>query len=345
MRILFLGEPLANAVQWMKALEKEGGADILNWHLTGTGKIQRVTQWLRAVFTIRKISKDYSPDIIIGYRTTSYGFLAALSGIKPCIIAAQGETDVWPPQHWTAPLKAFLVRYAIRKSDLIHAWGPNIAKTLTAYGATQQQLLILPRGVDMIRFSFSPKKPTDLFEMVTTRSLSPEYHHDIILRALAQVKQNGIPFHYTIIGKGPLLHDLQQLILNLGLTEEVEMVGSIPNENLPDYLQRSHLYIAMPETEGISASLFEAMACGCFPIVSDLPANQLYIENKKNGLLVSVKNTDSLAEAIINVCSDVQWMNEASIKNRAIIEENADLSKNIRVFMDRYRELISVCAE
>lgn len=345
MRILFLGEPLANAVHWMKALEKEGGAEVLNWHLTGTGKIQRVAQWLRAVFTIRKISKEYSPDIIIGYRTTSYGFLAALSGIKPCIIAAQGETDVWPPQHWTAPLKAFLVRYAIRKSDLIHAWGPNIAKTLTDYGATQKQLLVLPRGVDTKEFSFSLNKPTDLFEMVTTRSLFPEYHHDVILQALARVKQKAIPFHYTIVGKGPLLHDLEQLIRRLGLTREVEIVGSIPNENLPVYLQRSHLYIAMPETEGISASLFEAMACGCFPIVPDLPANHLYIVNGKNGLLVPVKNTDTLAEAIINVCSDVQWMSEASISNRAVVEENADLSKNIKVFMDRYRELISVCAE
>jgi hypothetical protein len=34
--------------------------------------------------------------MIIAERTTSYGFLAALSGIKPSAIAQQGKTDLWP---------------------------------------------------------------------------------------------------------------------------------------------------------------------------------------------------------------------------------------------------------
>src|ERR1044071_8641860 len=106
MRILFLGEPLANALHWMNALEKKGGAEVINWHLSGSTKLARVVQWVFAVFAIRRIARDYNPDVIIGYRTTSYGFLAALSGIRPCVIAAQGETDVWPPNHWTAFFKA-----------------------------------------------------------------------------------------------------------------------------------------------------------------------------------------------------------------------------------------------
>lgn len=346
MRILFLGEPLANAVHWMKALEEKGGAEVLNWHLTGKNRVQRIAQWFLGVFTIRRISRKYAPDIIIGYRTTSYGFLAALSGIKPCVIAAQGETDVWPPGHWTAPLKAFLVRFAVKRSDLIHAWGPNIAQTLIGYGAAPKQLLILPRGVDTKRFSYKPEKPTGSTRMVTTRSLFPEYHHNLILRALARVKKSGISFQYTIIGKGILWAELHQLIQSLDLSNEVEMIGNISNENLPPYLHQSHLYVAMPETEGVSASLFEAMACGCFPVVSDLPANQLLIKHEQNGLFVPVMDEDALVRALILACQNVQLRNEAIQYNRALIEENADLEKNIRTFMERYQELtVKVCAE
>ena len=34
--------------------------------------------------------------MVIAERTTSYGFLAALSGVKPVAIAQQGRTDLWP---------------------------------------------------------------------------------------------------------------------------------------------------------------------------------------------------------------------------------------------------------
>jgi hypothetical protein len=34
--------------------------------------------------------------MVIAERTTSYGFLAALSGVKPVAIAQQGITDLWP---------------------------------------------------------------------------------------------------------------------------------------------------------------------------------------------------------------------------------------------------------
>jgi hypothetical protein len=42
-----------------------------------------------AIFKIRKIIKAQRPDMVIAERTTSYGFLAALSGVKPVTIATR----------------------------------------------------------------------------------------------------------------------------------------------------------------------------------------------------------------------------------------------------------------
>jgi hypothetical protein len=43
------------------------------------------------------------PDMVIAERTTSYGFLAALSGVKPVAIAQQGITDLWPENRFHYP--------------------------------------------------------------------------------------------------------------------------------------------------------------------------------------------------------------------------------------------------
>jgi glycosyltransferase involved in cell wall biosynthesis len=52
----------------------------------------------------------------------------------------------------------------------------------------------------------------------------------------------------------------------------------------------------MPTTEGVSASLFEAMACNCYPIVSNIAGNQSWITHRNNGQLITVDDSEMLAE-------------------------------------------------
>jgi hypothetical protein len=68
---------------------------------------------------LKKGIKKQRPDMVIAERTTSYGFLAALSGVKPVAIAQQGITDLWPEKSISLPLKKCY--YAFKKRFLI-AW-------------------------------------------------------------------------------------------------------------------------------------------------------------------------------------------------------------------------------
>jgi glycosyltransferase involved in cell wall biosynthesis len=78
----------------------------------------------------------------------------------------------------------------------------------------------------------------------------------------------------------------------------------------------------MPSTEGVSASLFEAMACGCFPIVSDLPGNRHWIQQKVNGILVASENATKLADELQWVFKNNELTQKAIIANRKFIEEH-----------------------
>jgi hypothetical protein len=63
--------------------------------------------------------------MVIAERTTSYGFLAALSGVKPVAIAQQGKTDLWPEKSISLPLKKLLLQYyAFKKSRFNSCLGP-----------------------------------------------------------------------------------------------------------------------------------------------------------------------------------------------------------------------------
>ncbi|RDI58233.1 glycosyltransferase [Flavobacterium glaciei] len=345
-KILFLGESYrADAITWMNGLKEFGDFEIITWELKMPSdcfknRILRIFEFELAIFKIRKLIQLQKPDMVIAERTTSYGFLAALSGVKPVAIAQQGRTDLWPETSILLPLKKMIQNYAFKKADLIHAWGPVMTISMMEAKVDMNKVLILPKGIDLEKFSNQNSANPEKICAIVTRSLLPEYRHDIILKAFAILNQKGTDFVLTIIGDGAQLETLKNLAKNLGIENKVKFTGRIPNTELPKLLQESNIYISMPITEGVSASLFEAMATNCYPIVSDIAGNQSWIKHKENGQLVPVDDYKVLAEELIWAFENNKQRNEAVLKNRIFIKKNADYSTNMKIIAQKYHEII-----
>ncbi|MCC9017038.1 glycosyltransferase [Flavobacterium lipolyticum] len=346
-KILFLGESYrADAITWMKGLEEFGDFEICSWELqtpnhSKLSRYKRILEYLFSPLSIRKKIKQEKPDMIIAERTTSYGFLAAISGMHPIAIAQQGRTDLWPEGSLLLPFKKFIQKHAFKKADLIHAWGPVMTISMKAIGVDMSKVLVLPKGIDLSLFTPSINNSVKI-EAIVTRSLQPEYRHDSILKAFGILHQKGIDFTLTIVGNGTRLQSLKDLTAALQIENKVFFTGRIPNTELPKLLQQSNTYISMPITEGVSASLFEAMACNCYPIVSDIPGNQSWIRHRKNGQLIEIDNIEMLAEELIWSFENSELRNQAILQNQKFVEENANYSTNMKIISDRYHELLNL---
>jgi len=84
------------------------------------------------------------------------------------------------------------------------------------------KVLVLPKGINLDFFQFQEVKDTQFINAIVTRSLLPEYKHDIILKAFSILKQNNLPFKLTIVGNGILLDSLKNLAKTLNI--EINMV-------------------------------------------------------------------------------------------------------------------------
>jgi glycosyltransferase involved in cell wall biosynthesis len=346
-KILFLGESYrADAITWMNGLKEFGDFEIITWELKTPSncihnRILRIFEFELAIFKIRKIIKTQQPDMVIAERTTSYGFLAALSGVKPVAIAQQGRTDLWPEKSISLPLKKLIQNYAFKKADLIHAWGPVMTVSMMQANVNMNKVMVLPKGIDLEKFGNTNNANPEKICAIVTRSLLPEYRHDIILKSFAILNQKGMDFVLTIIGNGTQLSVLKELAQKLNIEDKVNFTGRIPNTALPKLLQQSNIYISMPITEGVSASLFEAMATNCYPIVTDILGNQSWIKHRENGQLVPVDDFKILAEELIWAFENNKYRNEAVLKNRTFVEQNADYNINMRIIAKKYHELIN----
>lgn len=348
MKIGFIGDANSvNSRSWLaglKAIDQE--LEIIYWpkEIKRKGLISRAVGILRSVNPLQYWLLEEKPDLIIGYRTTSYGYLAVKSKFRPVVIACQGETDLFGVPFFIAPIKKFFKRYSVKNADLIHAWGANMVPSLLSHGANENKILVLPRGIDLSHFTF-PHRRHDLrvnspLRIIVTRSLSPEYHHDVIIRAASILKKNSIPFLIKFVGDGPSKESLISLTQNLGLSNEIKFIGKVSHDLVKEFLHTSNIYVSMPETEGTSMSLLEAMACGLFPIVTDLPANRNWVQNNVNGFLIELNNQLELATRLQELHQGGNNNINLLKSNRLLVEQKADIRKNMALFLSSYRKLV-----
>ncbi len=347
-RILFLGETFrADAITWMEGLKEYGDFEIVTWELKKSGKgfynrFLRFIEFFTCIFVIKKIIKDQQPDMVIAERSTSYGFLASICGVRPIAIAQQGITDLWPINSTTYYFKKKIQQMAFKKADLIHAWGEVMAVSMRKHHVDMNKVMILPKGINLLQFENENIASEQKIEAIVTRSLFPEYCHAVILKAFAILNNQNVDFKLTIIGDGNQNRILQELSKNLKISEKVIFTGRIPNTELPKLLQKSNIYISMPTTEGVSSSLFEAMASSCYPIVTDIPGNQAWIRHRENGQLIEVNNIQLLAEEILWAFHNLDYRKKVVEKNKTFVQKNANYAINMKIISEKYHELINL---
>lgn len=359
MRVCFLADAgSVNTRNWVNAFAQDLGHEVHVVSVNRTGQFappvvlhhlgtETGTQdplgklgYIRNIRRIRRIVQKVSPDILVGYRVVSYGYVGARTGFRPLVVVPQCR-DMIPPRRSLHSLpRRMLAVTAIREASLLHAWASHIADRLVELGADPEKILTCPRGIDLRKFSRPSEGASAEFTVVSTRGLRSHYGVDIVLRAsrLASEKLGNVPT--AVAGAGEAESELKELVRDLGTATDVWFAGEIPNEELPSLLRRSDVYVSAVRNDGVSASLLEAMACGCFPIVTDNAANRLWVDDGINGFLIAAPDPEMFAAAIVRAMGDPALRLRAQDANRAIVERRADIRVNMRTISDAYHKLV-----
>lgn len=343
MNILFLGETYrADAQTWIKGIEKNSGVKISTLEVKPSkSRLRRLLLMLFFFGSIVKINRTQW-DLVLAERSTSYGFFALFIRAKVRIVAQQGITDAYPVTGFSGVIKRAIKGIVYKNVDWIHAWGHVMVPAMLNAGADPAKIQVLAKGINLEHYKGLKSNSSKTKKIgIVTRSLFPDYRHEDILRAIDLVRKTFPEVLVLIVGDGVLRADLESLAVELGITEHVKFLGRVPNIELPQLLSKSDFYLSVPISEGVSASLFEAMATLNFPIVSDLPAYKAFIKDQINGILVPVGNPAALAEAILRFLNNPDKYESAVSKNREFIEASVDFDQNMEVIYQKYITLLN----
>jgi glycosyltransferase involved in cell wall biosynthesis len=125
---------------------------------------------------------------------------------------------------------------------------------------------------------------------------------DLLIEAANDlVKVKGlINVKFFIAGEGSSRKFLEELILNLNLSENVFLLGNMNREWIYENLYRYDLFIQPSRLEGFGLTVAEAMAAKVPVLASDIEGPAEILENGKHGILFENNNSEDLALKIKN---------------------------------------------
>lgn len=286
----------------------------------------------------RRLVQKVRPDILHAQYVTSYGLAGALAGWRPLVMTAWGsDVFVMPENSWTYRQ---IVRFVLGRADLITSMAPHMTEHLVERGyAAAGKILTLPFGVDTDVFNLNCRTRPHVDQpsiVVSTRR--PDYRMDVdtFVKAVPAVLKEYGNTQFIITGEGPLRKKLEMLASDLGIAGHVTFRGEISHQDMPELLGMTDVFVSTPPTDGNNISLNEAMACGVFPIATDIPANIAWIRSGKNGLLYPCRDVDKLSACIIEALRRPNWRNDIMSENWEIVCTKASWSKNMARMEDYY---------
>ncbi|WP_298976353.1 exopolysaccharide biosynthesis GT4 family glycosyltransferase EpsE [uncultured Roseobacter sp.] len=165
-------------------------------------------------------------------------------------------------------------------------------------------------GVDTETFKPDPAqrktRPEGRFEVVTVARLNNMKGHRYFLRAMAELRREGIDVHYRIAGDGPEQAAIETEIAKLGLGDHVTLLGSVDEAVVLELLQSSDALALTSINKGEAApvAVMEAMSCGVPPICSIIGGTGDMITDGEDGFLVPQKDVAAITEAARRLATD-----------------------------------------
>jgi glycosyltransferase involved in cell wall biosynthesis len=208
--------------------------------------------------------------------------------------------------------------------------GAHLSDRVNRLGAGGKRNLVTTIGVDIKQFDQARSSCRTEFTCITTRLLKKNSNVDFILEAIASVRDSQPRVHLTIVGEGPERPNLEALVRRLDLAPWVTFRGEVPNRLMPELLRTHDVYLSATASDGTSVSLLEAMACGAFPIVSDIPANRPWIRDGVTGFLVPLGHSELLTARILQAFGSPDLNARARRVNREVVEERGDYLSNMK---------------
>lgn len=204
-------------------------------------------------------------------------------------------------------------------------------------GFPAQKIIVIENGIDTNKFKFNSEERERLrarwgigskgFAIGLVARLDPMKDHQNFLKACALVSRYRDDLHFICVGGGPsnYLFELQQLAFQLGISDKIIWLGSVPN--MPGVYSALDIVISSSIGEGFSNAVAEAMACERPCVVTDVGDSARIVGDL--GVVVPPRDPFALANGIFKMIDRLKKSPDLGYQNRARIVNNFSVQRMV----------------
>jgi glycosyltransferase involved in cell wall biosynthesis len=233
----------------------------------------------------------------------------------------------------------------LNKADRVVAQSSDTQGNAIKYYGVTRNIDIIPLGIKKPKFEPSSRErfglPKDAFVMVTIGRLVKRKNLEDAIKILSTLKEFGC-FRLIIIGDGPEMDNLRNLVKQSHLGNNVIFFGNVDDETKFQLLDVSDLYVSTATHEGFGLVFIEAMALRIPVICYNRGGQNDFLDNSRSGYLIELNNKEEFINRIFELYNDrkkLEGMSQfcKSVAENYYIENCAD--RYLNLFRDASRKV------
>ena len=302
---------------------------------------------MEIAWDIRRYCKKKKIDIV---HTHGWGtlFVGVLGARLARVAVINGEHGVLYDETFKRRFAQYLLFNNVNANLSV---SEDLIKDIAAKFSIKKSLFkTIHNGIDLNKFfvdsqsAFQKKRELginqDTFIVGTVGRLDPIKHFHTLISAFAKFRhtQPNISAKLIIVGDGIERQKLQQLSDDFSISEDILLLGH--RDDIPALLNMMDIFVLTSESEGLSNTIMEAMACGAPVLATDVGGNRELVVHGETGGLFPVDDIEVLAKELSSLYFDKVKRGSFSINSVARVQREFSIEIMVKKYENFYASLL-----
>ena len=328
-------------------------------------RIPRVT---RILVRLGRLIKRISPDVVHCHALAPdalWVFLTMrLVGVRAKVVVTSHGDDIVRLPQWSygrqrSRWSKFLVAQVTHRLSTHIAVSRAMVEYAVNVGTPEERVVVIPNGIpvgddydfELHTASYLPvaseRDRVDIVEgggidILSLSSGRAVKNLDALVEAFAIARRDLGGSRLLLACHGPLSQPIVRSVEDKGMGSQVVFIGEVTGATKQSYFRNSDVYCLPSHFESFGLTLLEAMKFKTAILASDVGGVPDFVEDKRNGLLVSPTDIPGMASALVRLYKDEE-LRRRLVENGSrtvqqysisgIVEEHVSLYK--RIVMER----------
>jgi len=241
---------------------------------------------------IKSAIKKINPDVVISFMSeTNIDVCFAMMGLKiPLIVSERNDPKIDPASR----VKQCMRRIAYNKPTGFVFQTPD-ARGYFSKKIREKSCIILNPLSSSLPLPYEGLRDK---RIVSVGRLNKQKNFPVLIDAFKEFAKEYPDYILEIYGEGLLEEKIKKYILDSGMQDKISLMGFC--KDVHNKINSAAMFVMSSDFEGMPNALLEALALGMPCISTDCPCGgpRMLIEGKDNGILVKVKSSSEILEAM-----------------------------------------------